>query len=169
MVTSSVLLGRCVPSKVTPIYPPKFGCARHDAGTTFQRFAAANTSMVLAIAPVAQGLPRRAYRVQVASRLNPPRMGRLTLNMLLHSPIRLRDRGRAHSRQDCRVEGQGHVVGRQCAARLRRQGTEAGRQRGRGVDCPNNLQALRRAKCRWRPLLLHMLESCQGRRAPRAM
>jgi hypothetical protein len=38
-------------SKVTPIYPPKFGCARHDAGTTFQRFAAADTSMVLAIAP----------------------------------------------------------------------------------------------------------------------
>jgi hypothetical protein len=64
MVTSSVLLGRCVPSEVTPIYPPKYGCARHVAGTTFQRFAAADTSMVLAIAPVAQGLPRRAYRVR---------------------------------------------------------------------------------------------------------
>ena len=45
-------------------------------------------------------------------------MGRLTLTCRSRSPIRARDRRRAHSRQDCRVEGQGHVDGRQRAARL---------------------------------------------------
>ena len=46
-------------------------------------------------------------------------MGRLTLNMLLViRPVRARDRRRAYPRQDRGVETQGHVDGRQRAARL---------------------------------------------------
>ena len=46
-------------------------------------------------------------------------------------PVRARDRWRAHSRQDRRVKSQGHVDGRQRAARLRRQRPQARRERGR--------------------------------------
>ena len=46
-------------------------------------------------------------------------MGRLTLNMLLElRAVRARGDRRAHPRQDRRLEGQGHVDGRQPAARL---------------------------------------------------
>ena len=56
-------------------------------------------------------------------------MGRLTLNMLLSFAQFEREiAGERHPRQDRRVEGQGHVDGRQCAARLRCQGTQAGRR-----------------------------------------
>jgi Resolvase, N terminal domain len=72
-------------------------------------------------------------------------MGRLTLNMLLHSPnSNARSRASAFATRLPRRRQSACGWG-QCAARLRRQGTEAGRQRGRGVDCPNNLQAIRRA------------------------
>ncbi len=56
-------------------------------------------------------------------------------------PVRARDRRRAHPRQDRGVEGQGHVDGRHHSARLRRQGPQAGRQRGRGRDGAHDLSS----------------------------
>ena len=73
-------------------------------------------------------------------------MGRLTLNMLLSfaqfereiAGERIRDKIAAS-------KAKGMWMGGNCAARLRRQGTQAGRQRGRGGDRPDDLPALRRA------------------------
>ena len=46
-------------------------------------------------------------------------MGRLTLNMALElRAVRARGDRRAHPRQDCRLQGQGHVDGRYPAARI---------------------------------------------------
>ena len=59
-------------------------------------------------------------------------MGRLTLNILLSlRPVRARGHRRAHPRQDQGVAAEGHVHGRQRAARLRGEGPEAGGARGR--------------------------------------
>ena len=71
-------------------------------------------------------------------------MGRLTLNILLSFAQferevigeRIRDKFAASRKQ-------GHVDGRLRAARLRRQGPQAGRQRGRSGDGPHDLRALR--------------------------
>ena len=70
-------------------------------------------------------------------------MGRLTLNILLSlRPVRARGDRRAHPRQVRRLPQEGHVDGRLRAARLRRQGPQAGRQRGRGRDRSDDLRAL---------------------------
>ena len=62
-------------------------------------------------------------------------MGRLTLNILLSlRPVRARGHRRAHPRQDQGVAAEGHVHGRQRAARLRGEGPEAGGARGRRGD-----------------------------------
>ena len=60
-------------------------------------------------------------------------------------PVRARGHRRAHPRQDRRLEEEGHVDGRPAAARLRRQGPQAGRQRSRGGDGPPHLPALCRS------------------------
>src|ERR1700736_5773188 len=56
-------------------------------------------------------------------------MGRLTLNVLLSFPVRTGGHRRAHSRQDRRLEKEGHVDGRGAAARLRGSGPRARRRR----------------------------------------
>ena len=61
-------------------------------------------------------------------------------------PVRARGHRRAHPRQDRRLEDEGHVDGRPAAARLRRQGPQARRQRGRGRDRPADLPALSRTR-----------------------
>ena len=49
-------------------------------------------------------------------------------------PVRARGHRRAHPRQDRGLAPEGHVDGRQGAARLRRRGPQAGGERGRGGD-----------------------------------
>ena len=58
-------------------------------------------------------------------------------------PVRARGDRRAHPRQVRGLPQEGHVDGRLRAARLRRQGPQAGRERGRGRDGPDDLRALR--------------------------
>ena len=58
-------------------------------------------------------------------------------------PVRARGDRRAHPRQVRGLPQEGHVDGRLRAARLRRQGPQAGRERGRGRDGPLDLRALR--------------------------
>ena len=71
-------------------------------------------------------------------------MGRLTLNILLSlRPVRARGHRRAHPRQDQGVAAEGHVHGRQRAARLRGEGPEAGGARGRRRDRALDLRAVR--------------------------
>ena len=59
-------------------------------------------------------------------------------------PVRARGHRRAHPRQDRGVAAEGHVDGRQRAARLRGEGPEAGGERGRGRDRARDLRAVRR-------------------------
>ena len=61
-------------------------------------------------------------------------------------PVRARGHRRAHPRQDRGLQEEGHVDGRPAAARLRRQGPQARRQRGRGRDGPAYLPPLSRAR-----------------------
>jgi site-specific DNA recombinase len=72
-------------------------------------------------------------------------MGRLTLNILLSlRPVRARGDRRAHPRQDPREPHEGHVDGRQPAARLRRQGPQAGGEPGAGRAGALDLRPLHR-------------------------
>src|ERR1700730_2376818 len=72
-------------------------------------------------------------------------MGRLTLNVLLSFPVRAGGHRRAHSRQDRRLEKEGHVDGRGAAARLRGSRRQA-RRRQRGRNRSLHLPPLRRTR-----------------------